>query len=204
MNQPNPARVNPIVINRLQEQLSQSSQGALKELYALFLPRLLKFALPYVRTKEVAEEIVNDVIVNIWNHRSTISEIRDLETYLFIAVRNKSLNYLESYSNYQVTLNAGEEQARVTNVNDPSKELEWKEIAFELEKAIDTLPQQCRTIFRLIREDGFRYKQVAEILNLSPRTVETQLFRAVKKLDKILQSHQSPVRNKHHKPVIEI
>ena len=49
------------------------------------------------------------------------------------------------------------------------------------------LPDQCRTVFRLVREEGFRYKQVAEILNISPRTVETQLFRAIKKLDKVIE-----------------
>ncbi|RYG05341.1 MAG: sigma-70 family RNA polymerase sigma factor, partial [Chitinophagaceae bacterium] len=103
-----------------------------------------------------------------------------------------------------VTLNDGDDQARVINANDPAKELEWKEIAFELEKAIETLPHQCRTVFRLIREDGLRYKQVAEILNVSPRTVETQLFRAVKKLDKILQAHQSFSRNKNHKVQAEL
>ncbi|WP_431217475.1 sigma-70 family RNA polymerase sigma factor [Puia sp. P3] len=52
---------------------------------------------------------------------------------------------------------------------------------------MDELPDQCRTVFKLIKEEGFRYKQVAEILNISPRTVETQLFRAIKKLDKIIE-----------------
>ncbi|MET0244109.1 MAG: RNA polymerase sigma-70 factor [Flavitalea sp.] len=204
MNQSNPGNTNPVVITVLQQNIHHNSQDALRELYTIYLPRLLKFALQYVRTKEVAEELVNDVMVNIWNHRHTIHEIRDLETYLFVAVRNKALNYLESYSNYQVRMIEGDEQARVINVNDPAKELEWKEIAFELEKAIDTLPSQCRTVFKLIREDGFKYKQVAEILNLSPRTVETQLFRAIKKLDKILQSHHAVSKSRSIRAKIEV
>ena len=76
---------------------------------------------------------------------------------------------------------------QLIDVNDPGKELEWKEIYFRLNQAIDELPDQCRTVFRRIKEEGFRYKQVAEILNISPRTVETQLFRAIKKLDKIIE-----------------
>jgi RNA polymerase sigma-70 factor (ECF subfamily) len=63
------------------------------------------------------------------------------------------------------------------------------------------LPDQCRTVFRLIKEEGFRYKQVAEILNISPRTVETQLFRAIKKLDKVVEIYvDSAPRKKGNNP----
>jgi RNA polymerase sigma-70 factor (ECF subfamily) len=81
-------------------------------------------------------------------------------------------------------------QGQLIDLNDPSKELEWKEIYFRLNQAIDELPDQCRTVFKLIKEEGFRYKQVAEILNISPRTVETQLFRAIKKLDKVIENNR--------------
>lgn len=184
-------KLDAAVIVQLQCEIGKNCQKALKELYGLFFSRLLNFALLYVGTKEVAEELVNDVIVKVWNNRNTITRIHNLETYLFVAVRNHAFNYLAAYSNYHVTIESGENQARVINLNDPSKELEWKEISFELEKAVDTLPDQCRTVFKLIREEGFRYKQVAEILNISPRTVETQLFRAIKKLDKVIQTYQA-------------
>ncbi len=78
-------------------------------------------------------------------------------------------------------------QGELINLHDPGAAMEWKEIHFRLNQAIDELPDQCRTVFRLIREEGFRYKQVAEILGISPRTVETQLFRAIKKLDKVIE-----------------
>jgi RNA polymerase sigma-70 factor (ECF subfamily) len=63
------------------------------------------------------------------------------------------------------------------------------------------LPDQCRTVFKLIKEDGFRYKEVAEILGLSPRTVETQLFRAIKKLQSVVDLYiQSPGRKQRKTP----
>jgi RNA polymerase sigma-70 factor (ECF subfamily) len=58
-----------------------------------------------------------------------------------------------------------------------------------MDKAITAQPQQCRIVFRLIKEDGMKYKEVAEILNISPRTVQTQLFRAVKKLSIVLSNY---------------
>ncbi|HTF29437.1 MAG TPA: RNA polymerase sigma-70 factor [Flavitalea sp.] len=186
-----PGKIDTAIIGQLQWQIGKNSQKALKELYGLFFTRLFNFALMYVNTKEVAEELVNDIMVKIWSNRETISDIRNLETYLFVAVRNHAFNYLSTYSSYHIAIESEGNQARVINLSDPSKDLEWKEISFQLEKAVDTLPDQCRTVFKLIREEGFRYKQVAEILNISPRTVETQLFRAIKKLDKITQTYQA-------------
>ncbi|MEO6720394.1 MAG: RNA polymerase sigma-70 factor [Ferruginibacter sp.] len=174
------------IIKQLQAQVMQSNQRAFEDLYRLFFPRLYNFALLYVHKKEAAEEIVNDVMVKIWEKRTAINEIDNLETYLFVAVRNHSLNYLNKYSHYHVAIEPESGLAEVINFNDPEKEMEWKEIYFKLNMAIEQLPDQCRTVFKLIKEEGFKYKQVAEILGISPRTVETQLFRAIKKLDSVV------------------
>ena len=174
------------IIKQLQAQIALSSQRSFEDLYRLFFPRLYNFALLYVHKKEAAEEIVNDVMVKIWEKRISINGIDNLETYLFVAVRNHSLNYLDKYSHYHVAIEPESGLAEVINFNDPEKELEWKEIYYKLNLAVEQLPDQCRTVFKLIKEEGFKYKQVAEILGISPRTVETQLFRAIKKLDVVV------------------
>lgn len=177
------------ILKQLQAQVEQSSQKAFEDLYRLFFPRLYNFAMLYVHKKEAAEEIVNDIMVKIWEKRAGIRAIENLETYLFTAVRNHSLNYLQKYSHYHVTIEPETGLAEVINLDDPEKELEWKEISFSLNMAIEKLPEQCRTVFKLIKEEGFKYKQVAEILGISPRTVETQLFRAIKKLDAVVSAY---------------
>jgi RNA polymerase sigma-70 factor (ECF subfamily) len=177
------------ILKQLQAQVEQSSQKAFEDLYRLFFPRLYNFAMLYVHKKEAAEEIVNDIMVKIWEKRAGIRAIENLETYLFTAVRNHSLNYLQKYSHYHVTIEPETGLAEVINLDDPEKELEWKEISFSLNMAIEKLPEQCRTVFKLIKEEGFKYKQVAEILGISPRTVETQLFRAIKKLDTVVSAY---------------
>jgi len=174
-------------LTQLQRLIAGGSQKAFEDLYRLFFGRLFNFAILYVHKKEVAEELVNDVMIRVWRRRDELAGIRNLETYLFVAVRNHSLNYLSRYSPYYVAVESENAQGQLIDVNDPGRELEWKEIWFRLNQAIDELPDQCRTVFKLIKEEGFKYKQVAEILNISPRTVETQLFRAIKKLDKVIE-----------------
>ena len=182
-------KIDSEIIIRLQQEIGNDNQRAFKELYWLLFAKLFNFAISYVHKKEIAEELVNDVMVKIWNKRRTVTDIEHLETYLFVAIRNHSLNYLSTYSTYHVAIDEEGSQGKVVHLNDPQKELEWKEISFQLDKTVAQLPDQCRTVFKLIREEGLRYKQVAEILNISPRTVETQLFRAIKKLDKVIQAY---------------
>ncbi len=189
-------KVDCVIISRLQQQIGKGNQKAFKELYCLFFARLFNFAILHVHKKEIAEELVNDVMVKVWNKRLTITDIQNLETYLFVATRNHSLNYLSTYSSYHIAIEPEGTRAKVINVNDPQAELEWKEISLQLDKTISNLPDQCRTVFKLIREEGLKYKQVAEILNISPRTVETQLFRAVRKLDKVVKAYQGTVNLK--------
>jgi RNA polymerase sigma-70 factor (ECF subfamily) len=180
-------KVDTDLLHQLQTQIAKGDQRSFEDLYRLFFARLFNFAMLYVHKKEIAEEVVNDVMMKVWNKKQSLTEVQNLETYLFVAVRNQSLNYLAQYSSYHVALEPDSGRGEIMHLNDPEKELEWKEIHSRLNQAIDQLPDQCRTVFKLIKEEGFRYKQVAEILGISPRTVETQLFRAIKKLDKVVE-----------------
>jgi len=166
----------------------------LKAFEALFYSlnnRLIKFCILYVHQKEAAEEIVSDVFVKCWEGRKGLAEIVNPETYLFVCVKNQSLNYVKKYSNIHLVQIESSDKVEFVNTYDPQKELERKELHFLLDQAIAKLPQQACIVFKLIKEDGMKYKEVAEILNISPRTVQTQLFRAIKKLSAILSDHQS-------------
>jgi RNA polymerase sigma-70 factor (ECF subfamily) len=176
-------------IRGLLEQIARDDQKAFGVLFQIFYKRLLSFSFQYVRTTEVAEEIVSDVFVRIWNKRSELSAIEHPEAYLFIAVKNGSLNYLEKYSLYQVCQLPDNERSELVNLDNPQKELEWKELLFKMDEAVAMLPGECQRVFRLSREEGFKTKEVAVILNVSPRTVETQLYRAIKKIDSVLSTY---------------
>lgn len=194
-------RPDDIHVQTLQYQVSSGSQTAFAALFRLFYPRLHSFCLQYVHVKEVAEEITNDVFVKLWNRRASLRQIDNLSTYLFVAVKNSALNYLKQYSHIHVAIEDEEGSSALINRHNPEEELEWKEIRFELNQAIEQLPDQCRTVFKLIKEEGFRYKEVAEILGISPRTVETQLFRALKKLQVVANAYlDRPGRQRRNQP----
>ncbi|GGB00826.1 RNA polymerase sigma-70 factor [Mucilaginibacter rubeus] len=159
---------------------------------------LIKFCVLYVHQREIAEEIVSDVFVKCWLNRKNLTEIQNPETYLFVAVKNQSLNHIKKYSTIHVVQIEETNTVEFVNTYNPQKEIENKELIFRMDQAIAGLPQQCRIVFRLIKEDGMKYKEVAEILNISPRTVQTQLFRAIKKLSVVLTQY-----NKHHEVVLK-
>ena len=177
-------------------------QHSFEKLFKIFYQRLLNFCMYYIKHKESAEEIVSDIFVNLWMKRKELNHIRNLETYLFISVKNHSLNHIKQFSNYRVTYLEDGGVHVLVNTSDPEKELEMRELIFKMDEAINSLPPQCKIIFNLIKEEGLKYKEVAEILSLSPRTVETQLVRAMKKLDKILTPYLSSQR--HPKDTIKV
>jgi RNA polymerase sigma-70 factor (family 1) len=198
-------KIDADILRQLQNGIAAGDQRSFEDLYRLFFARLFNFSLLFVHRKEIAEETVNDVMMKVWNKRKDLPEVKNLETYLFVAVRNQSLNYISQYSHLHIAIEPDNDRGEIINLNDPEKELEWKEIHFRLNQAIDQLPEQCRTVFKLVKEEGFRYKQAAEILGISPRTVETQLFRAIKKLNKVIDIYldQSP-KKRDNTPLISL
>lgn len=167
----------------------QSDSTAFESLFASHYPRLLNFCLLYIHQKEAAEEIVSDIFVKCWTSRASLHHVINPEVYLFVAVKNHSLNYLKRFSNHRM-VGIGEANAdQLINSLYPEKELEKNELFFKMNQAIDSLPRQCRIIFRLIKEDGMKYKEVAEILHISPRTVQTQLVRAIDKLRQVMRPY---------------
>ena len=162
---------------------------AFESLFYLLNTQLIRFCMMYIHQTEAAEEIVSDVFVKCWLNRKSLLDIQNLDTYLFVAVKNQSLNYLKKYSHIHLVQIEDTNELKFVNTFNPQEELEKKELIFKIEQSIEALPQQCRIIFRLIKEDGLKYKEVAEILDISPRTVQTQLFRAVKKLSVSLSDY---------------
>ena len=163
---------------------------AFEEFYFLLHIKLIKFSEVYVCKKEIAEEIVADVFVNFWNHRLKLLAVENLETYIFIAVKNRSLNYLRKNAAL-ATVRFEDSRHELIAYSNPEDEIEKKELFFQLDQAIETLPQQCKIIFQLVKEDGMKYKEVSEILNISPKTVQTQILRAMKKLTKEMSPYLS-------------
>lgn len=161
-----------------------------EQLYRFLYSRLIKFSIYYVVDKQTAEDLVTEVFVKCWENRAASTHVLNPESYFFIAVKNQSLKYLKKNSSITfIDLVDAEEDVSVT-AQTPEYIMETKELHRQLDFAIAGLAPQAATVFRLIKESGMKYKEVAELLNISPRTVQTQLFRAIAKLRLILQPLQ--------------
>ena len=135
-----------------------------------------------VKSKESAEEIVSDVFIKVWEKRKELEKISNLKVYLYVSTRNTALNYLNLEK--RTHTNPIEEfQAEFASIYfDPEQLMITADMLALIKRSIDQLPTKCKIIFRLIKEDGLKYREVAEILNISVKTVENQLAIALQKI----------------------
>lgn len=161
---------------------SFDDEKAFRQLFLHYYDHLFYFSNSFVKSREAAEEIIQDVFISIWNKRDKLTRINNLSVYLYVAVKNLSINYLNrSGSHFTNDLN----QLDVTcagGTATPEDLMVASEMLQAINKSIGELPPKCRLVYKLVKEDGLRYKEVAEILHISPRTVENQIATALRKI----------------------
>ena len=173
----------------LLELVSVGDQTAFRKLYAHFYKRLFHFALALVKIRESAEEIVEDVFVRIWQQRENLHAIKNLRVYLYTATKNSSLNFLSQKARQSITepfdhIHVGLDDSAIT----PEQILITAEIHQKIQKAVEALPPRCKMIFKLVREDGLKYREISEILNISVNTIDAQMAIAVKRITLAIES----------------
>lgn len=177
-------------IRGLQERIAlYEDMKAYNTLYDLLFDGLYRLSCSLVKSSEVAEEIVSDVFIKLWQIRGKLIEIENLQVYLYAIARNFSLNYLtRNYKNITVSLDAINIEAMV-HIEFPADMAISSEKVNMIRMVIQQLPPQCKQVFQLVKEEGLSYKEVAAILGISPHTVRNQIAIAVKKIGEILPAH---------------
>jgi RNA polymerase sigma-70 factor (family 1) len=164
------------------EAIAIGDKKAFDELFRGKYDLLCKFALSYVKQAEIAEEIVSELFVKLWLKRSGLDQISNPKVYLYVSVKNASLNALRKSGKTEM-VNLDEQSAHelATPVQySPETMLENKQLQAKLDQAIANLPAQRQLIFAMVKQDGLKCREVAEILNLSVRTVEGQVYKAIR------------------------
>lgn len=168
--------------------ISEGDEAAFGELFREFFPGLLSYATAFLRDPQLAEEVVEDVFVKFWENRKTACDIRKISFYLYRAVRYASIDAMERHKKFTSLSFEEIGDAFTFSYIPQAHSLINKENCLKISEAINQLPAKCRLIFRLIKEENMKYKEVAQLLDLSEKTVENQMNIAIKKLIEALRS----------------
>lgn len=175
----------------LLRKISEDDEGAFRKLFDTYYQKLFHLALYFIKSKELAEEIVSDVFFIMWKRRKALGDVDDIEKYLYISTKNQALHYtrrtpvidkvpLELY-----TVNI------LRDENNPEDTLLGQEYRTLIQKAIDSLPDKCKEVFRLVLSDKLKHKQIAQLLNISEKTVEAHISTAYKRIAQYVNKEYS-------------
>jgi RNA polymerase sigma-70 factor (ECF subfamily) len=161
-------------------------EPAYKEIFFNYYGPLQRFAQTFVNDRQSAEEIVSDVMMKIWEKRKDLPAIENLRVYLYISTKNTALNYLARQKKVEIL------SIEHLNLDFPSRALNPEQLMISAEmmrrinNAINSLPPRCKLVFRLVKEDGLPYREVADILDISIKTIDNQLAIALRKISEAI------------------
>lgn len=166
---------------KLTESIKTLNKATFEEAFRSYFTPLCSFAQKYIHDIDEAKDIVHNVFINLWNKREEIDLNTSLKSYLFQGVHNRSLNYIRDHKKI-VQFDTLQSEGEIGNYIESKDHLESEEAEGRINRALDDLPDKCKEIFLMNRFDGLKYREVAEKLDISIKTVETQMSRALKTL----------------------
>ena len=159
-----------------------SSEKAYKKLFMELHESLNSFAFSIVKSAEDAEEVVSDFFISIWQRRQTLPAIENPRLYFFVGVKNTALNKLTSNGRSRLPRDIEWETNLRSVFFNPEELLLSSEVVKKIMAAVNELPAKCKTIFKLVKEEGLRYSDVAKLLDISVKTVEAQMAIALRRI----------------------
>ena len=157
--------------------------GSFRIVYDHYYNRLFRQALYYLNNNpDCAQEVVSDVFIAIWQGRKALGKVTNPDAYLFIALKHAAARYVEKNFKQKHELLTENLPDTCTADNSSDNELIDKELKDNYDEALKSLPPRCAEVFRLVREEKKKYSEVAEILGISPKTVDNQMNKAIKLL----------------------
>ena len=156
--------------------IQSGNAGAFEEVFNEYYSSLCRYALKYVDDPDESEEIVQNTFVKFWNKRESIRITGSLKSYLYQAVKNESLNQLKHLK--VVKSYEGSQQNKYQS--DESDTLVAKELQNKIDGSLAKLPAERKKIFLMSRNEGLKYREIADKLGISIKTVENQMGKALK------------------------
>ena len=167
--------------------MAKDDQSAFNEFYEIYYGVLYRYASFYVHDEDARKDIISDVFVSIWHNRTNMEKVLNIENYLYISIRNRSFRYIKNKNSEQVLQIKDVSEVELVDKMEPEQALINGELLRMIETAINELPKRCRLIFTMVRGEKKTYKEVANILSISEKTVHAQMCIAVKRLGSLIK-----------------
>lgn len=168
-------------------------KSSFEKVYRYYYSRLNYFAKQYVFDSEIAKNIVQDVFTELWVKRNVLQEETNLNAWLFTVTKNKSLkiiSHLKSQKNYSNYINSRQLVINYSALSDfDTSNFVFEELQSQIDEALDKLSPVCRKVFEMSRFEDLKNKQIAEELNLSIKTVEAHISKALRSLKSALKDY---------------
>jgi len=166
------------------DKISSGDKSAFTELFNDTYTMFVNFSYRYVKSKSTATDIVQDAFIKLWNNRDKLDSEKSLKSFLFTIVRNLSLNHIRDS---HLTYIPGDELRRSFNTDLDDEPDIWDEVEQKLPQWIENLPDRQQEIFELSRYEGLTHKEIAAVLDISPRTVNNHINNALETLRECLK-----------------
>ncbi|WP_239684410.1 RNA polymerase sigma-70 factor [Sunxiuqinia dokdonensis] len=180
------------IFNRFRRELTQESFTIFFDYY---YSKMVRFATIIAQSEILAEEIVLDVFLKIWQQKNKADAISNIETYLFVSVRNTAINSLKKDQKFHIDM-LDDAHIQLVDFKPSADNLLIEHEMWEaLNNAVNQLPAKCKMIFKLIREDGLSRNEAAQVLDISAKTIDSQIVIAVRKIAEQLHIDLSNPKN---------
>ncbi|MFY1611328.1 RNA polymerase sigma factor [Macellibacteroides fermentans] len=172
-------------MNLIIKQLQDGNEKVFEQIVREYWPRMFKFALIYTQNNETSQELVQDTFLVLWNNSAILKDNTNLITYLMVVLRNKCLNLLEQARIRQLYIEEIDDETIYQRANlyvlqdEASQIVESEDLHKAIERALSKLPEKTREVFMLSRYDGLKNQQIAETKNISQKTVEYHISKAL-------------------------
>ena len=173
-------------INYLLEQLKVGDRTAFANIYSEYYPKVYRFAQRYMKNSNDVDDIVQDVFIRLWEARTSINPALNFDNYLFTITRNHILNINRAQVNelyLQDTVLASLEHERYMQED----EIIAQDLAQYIDNIVEQLPPKQQETFKMSRQQMLTYKEIAEQLGISAKTVESHIYQALKFIRKKLE-----------------
>lgn len=168
--------------------ISEGDEHAFAILFDRYSSEVYQIACYFLKSKDLCKEIVSDVFVSLWKQRIKLTQIQNLEAYLFTITKNHSFNYLDKLSRMPGFTSDIPENF-TSGFSNAEEMIMGQELETIMNNAINNLPEKCRIIFQLSRDANLKHSEIAEILSISENTVNVQIGNALRRLNEVFKKY---------------